>query len=246
MLVGNIALKLRKRETPFWRFLYHKAKSILCLHLPVIGPLHFFYQIVFYIHVFLREAMIWCLKFFYYEPLFRARCEHVGRRLHMEKLPYIVGSGKIRIGDDVFLSGKSNFIVGHKLCDSSVLEIGNNSQLGHGCSIVAGLRVSIGNNVMIAGGTTIRDNDGHPLDALERRQGLPVRREDIQPVEIKDDVWIGSHTYIGRGVVIGERSIIGAYAVVRRSIPPDSIVIGHPARVTGNVNDQLIKQSKDS
>jgi acetyltransferase-like isoleucine patch superfamily enzyme len=164
----------------------------------------------------------------------------------MEKLPYIAGSGKIRIGDDVFLSGKSSFIVGNKLCDSSVLEIGNNSKLGHGCDIVVGLRVSIGNNVMIASGTTIRDNDGHPLDALERRQGLPVRREDIQPVEIRDDVWIGAHAYIGRGVVIGERSIIGAYATVRKSVPPDSIVIGNPARVAGKVNDQLIKQSEDS
>ena len=230
MSIGDILLKIKKRESPFYATLFNIAEGVLRIHVPVVGPGKLFYKALYGVHVALRESIIWMLRFLYYEPLFRARCERVGKGLQMERLPYIEGHGKIVIGDNIYLSGKSTFLVGNKLCESSVLEIGNNSSIGHGCHITAGSRVSIGNNVMIAGGVRISDNDGHPLDTIERRQGLPVREEDIKPVEIKDDVWIGANSWIGKGVVIGERSIVGAHSVVRRSVPPDSIVVGNPGR----------------
>jgi maltose O-acetyltransferase len=34
-----------------------------------------------------------------------------------------------------------------------------------------------------------------------------------------------------KGVTIGARSVIGAGSIVRSDIPPDSIVMGNPARV---------------
>ena len=52
------------------------------------------------------------------------------------------------------------------------------------------------------------------------------------PVVIDDDVWIGTAAIILQGVHIGRGSIIGAGAVVTRDIPPFSIAVGVPARVT--------------
>lgn len=244
MFVENLILKLKRQESPFYAGLFKIAKRFLGFSIPVIGPIKLFYKVLYNFHVSLKATILWMLKFFYYVPMFKARCERVGKGLRMDKLPYITGHGKIIIGDNVYLSGKSSFGVGHKLCESSVLEIGNNTSIMHGCSINAGLRVSIGNNVLIASGVRIADNDGHPLDAHERMQGLPVKREDIKSVEIMDGAWIGVDSYIGKGVVIGERSVIGAHSVVVKSIPPDSIAAGCPARVIRKLDKLSIENSK--
>ena len=48
---------------------------------------------------------------------------------------------------------------------------------------------------------------------------------------IEDDCWIGSGVRILDGVTIGHGSIVGAGAVVTKSIPPYSIAVGVPAKV---------------
>jgi len=57
---------------------------------------------------------------------------------------------------------------------------------------------------------------------------------NCEPVLIGDDVWIGIGAIILQGIRIGRGSIIGAGAVVTRDIPPYSIAMGTPARVTGS------------
>lgn len=50
-------------------------------------------------------------------------------------------------------------------------------------------------------------------------------------VAIGDNVWIGEHVCILSGVTIGEGSIIGANAVVTKSVPAHSLAVGVPAKV---------------
>ncbi len=54
---------------------------------------------------------------------------------------------------------------------------------------------------------------------------------DEKPVVIEDDVWIGSRVIILPGVTIGKGSVIGASAVVTKSVPPYSVVAGNPAKI---------------
>lgn len=50
------------------------------------------------------------------------------------------------------------------------------------------------------------------------------------PIAIGDDAWICAEAFIGPGVTIGARSIVGARAVAMKDVPADTIVAGNPAR----------------
>lgn|GEM_PF-1042096 len=52
-----------------------------------------------------------------------------------------------------------------------------------------------------------------------------------EPIIIEDNVWITMNAIILPGVTIGRNSIIGAGSIVTKSIPPNSLVGGNPARV---------------
>ena len=71
------------------------------------------------------------------------------------------------------------------------------------------------------------------LELLSEVLGLEKYSHDIPtlPIVIEDDVWIGAHSLILKGVHIGARSIIAAGSVVTSDIPSDSIAGGNPAKV---------------
>jgi acetyltransferase-like isoleucine patch superfamily enzyme len=54
------------------------------------------------------------------------------------------------------------------------------------------------------------------------------------PVSIKDRAFIGNNAIILPGVVVGEQAIVGAGAVVTKSVEAKAVVAGIPARVMKN------------
>jgi acetyltransferase-like isoleucine patch superfamily enzyme len=50
-------------------------------------------------------------------------------------------------------------------------------------------------------------------------------------VIVEDGAIIGSRAVIKSGVRIGQNSVVAMAAVVTKDVPPDVIVMGHPARV---------------
>ncbi len=67
----------------------------------------------------------------------------------------------------------------------------------------------------------------HPMDAETRATGAEAGR----PITIGDNCWLGGGVVVCPGVRIGERTVIGAGAVVTRDIPSDSVAAGNPARI---------------
>ena len=55
------------------------------------------------------------------------------------------------------------------------------------------------------------------------------------PVKIGNCCYIGPNTVITKGVTIGDHSLIGAYTLVNKSIPENSIAFGIPVKVVGRV-----------
>jgi acetyltransferase-like isoleucine patch superfamily enzyme len=234
----NLIVQLRRGDGPFWGGLKRLARSILTIHVPVGLRTRPIFGFLYSLHVTAGAGALGVLRFFWFEPLFRSQCASVGQGLRMERLPFIDGRGKIVLGDHVRLSGKSDFMFGNRWNDAPELSIGDHSFVGHDCRFAVADSVRIGRHCLLAGGVSISDFDGHPIDPMLRRTE-PARPEAIRPVVIGDDVWIGARAIVLKGVMIGDRTIVGAGAVVTKSVPSDVLVAGNPARVVKSLVDQM-------
>lgn len=113
---------------------------------------------------------------------------------------------------------------------NAILTVGNNSGM-NGVMVYCSRSVQIGDNVKIGGGTRISDSNHHSLGFLSRRNPAEdCKYVKSAPIIIGDDVFIGANCYIGKGVSIGDRSIVAAGSVVVKSIPSDEIWGGNPAK----------------
>jgi acetyltransferase-like isoleucine patch superfamily enzyme len=105
------------------------------------------------------------------------------------------------------------------------LHIGEGTEIGDRTIINVSQRVEIGARCSISWDCEISDTDFHQVILIDG-QRPPVTK----PVIIEDDVWVGSHCLILKGVTIGHHSVIAAGSVVHHDVPPYSLVVGNPAR----------------
>ena len=210
-------------------------KWLYGLRLPVWGPVRWLYAALYWAGHAGAEAWRVISSFFLWAPLFTARCTRVGKRLNLERLPFITGGGCIEVGDDVRISGKINIAFTTRIHPHPALRVGDRVFIGHACSFTIAQEIAIGDDCLIAGGVQVRDNDGHPLDPEARRRRDPVTADTVAPVRIGANAWIGSRAIILKGVVIGENAVVAAESVVTKDVPPNTIVAGNPARAIRTV-----------
>jgi acetyltransferase-like isoleucine patch superfamily enzyme len=112
------------------------------------------------------------------------------------------------------------------------------AQIGENCFIAVRsfgtepYLIKIGNHVVISVGVELHTHDG----------GTWIFRKDMPdlrmygPIVVGDNCLIGINAQILPNVTIGSNSIVGAGSVVISDVPPNSIVMGIPARVFGSVD----------
>lgn len=142
-------------------------------------------------------------------------------------------SGVVSLGNNVMFNSYTAHSWNSKckliVLANATLTIGDYSGM-NGAMIYCSQRVVIGKHVKIGGGTRISDSNHHSLDYKIRRTSRDYKLAKSAPVIIGDDVFIGANCYIGKGVTIGDRSIVAAGSVVVKSIPADEIWGGNPAK----------------
>ncbi|MCL1889839.1 MAG: CatB-related O-acetyltransferase [Desulfovibrionaceae bacterium] len=67
-------------------------------------------------------------------------------------------------------------------------------------------------------------------EAPEKYQPCPYDDRETAPIVIGHDVWIGQHTLLKKGIVIGDGAVVAAGSVVTRDVAPFMMVGGVPAK----------------
>jgi acyl-[acyl carrier protein]--UDP-N-acetylglucosamine O-acyltransferase len=93
--------------------------------------------------------------------------------------------------------------------------------------------VKIGEGFISAPGSIILAHDASTI--------IHCGKTRVEKTIIGKHVFLGANAVILPGVEVGDNAIIGAGAVVTKNVPPDSIVVGNPARVVSTVKDYILK-----
>jgi acetyltransferase-like isoleucine patch superfamily enzyme len=183
-----------------------------------------------------RTARQWAQKWRWYErnslPWNRARIHwEFMRREAFVRWPVhgnvleALGEGRLEIGPQALLEPG----VWLTAPGSARIMIGAGTFLNLGVMVASFELVEIGAHCMFANGCFVTDGS-HRFDDPHRPitwQGFTSKG----PTRVGDNVWCGANVVITSGVMVGERSVIGANSVVTTDIPAYSIAAGAPARV---------------
>ncbi|KKB11771.1 acetyltransferase [Devosia geojensis] len=138
-------------------------------------------------------------------------------------------------------------------------DVGDETRIGTFVEIqkgaVVGERCKISSHCFICEGVTIEDGVflGHGVmftnDLYPRAVGVDgeLKGKDdwtLTRTLVCRNASIGSNSTILAGVTIGEYALVGAGAVVTRSVPPGAVVAGVPARIVGQVTDMPVARKR--
>lgn len=115
------------------------------------------------------------------------------------------------------------------ICDHVFIE--NDVRVGDRVTIKCGVQlwdgVTLEDDVFIGANVTFTN------DAFPRSKQYP---ESFLSAIVRKGASIGANATILPGLTIGRKAMVGAGAVVTHDVPPNAIVTGNPARITGYVD----------
>ena len=121
--------------------------------------------------------------------------------------------GSISLNNSIIRSG------GKIVTNGGKIVFGRNVFINHNFVMYCHESINIGSNVQIGPNVVIYDHD-HTFC----NEYIDKDKFTKQPVNIKDNTWIGANVTILKGVTIGEHCVIGAGSLITHSIPSGSIV----------------------
>ena len=145
----------------------------------------------------------------------------------------------VRIYDNVVFNTEygGSISIGEKtelLYGVLLMTYGGNITIGKNCSInpytvlYGHGNLTIGDNVLIAGHCLIIPAN-HIFEDIHRP--INSQGETRKGIIIEDNVWIGAGCRVLDGVTIGTGAIVAAGAVVNKSVSPNTVVGGIPAKL---------------
>lgn len=143
------------------------------------------------------------------------------------------GQGTIHIGDNTNFGfrlagrlGRGEILLQARTPEAEII-IGRDNWLNNNTSLCAVQSIRIGNLCRIGDFVAIMDADFHEINPATRDRSVGT----VKPVNIGNNVWIGSRVMVLKGASIGDNSVIAAMSVVTTAIPANCVAAGVPAKV---------------
>ncbi len=160
------------------------------------------------------------LREFYYRPLLK----HMGRNVLIDTGVYLTGPANISLGDYVWID--INCILNAYIGE---ITIGRRVHVAPFSIIGARAPIVLEDYVGLSASVKIYSNTEHPVEG--KRMSGPMIPEDLKafrsaPVTLRKDSFVGANSVILPGVELGEGSVVGANAVISKSVAPYDIVVG--------------------
>jgi len=163
---------------------------------------------------------------------------------------YLAISKDVKLGKDVKLSKFINLYgceIGDETKIGAFVEIQKNATVGKRCKISS--------HTFVCEGVTIEDNVfvGHGVmfinDLYPRAttgEGALQTEADwkVERTVVKKGASIGSGATILANLTIGENAIVGAGSTVTRDVPPNTIVVGCPAKILRKIEPRSANQGE--
>jgi acetyltransferase-like isoleucine patch superfamily enzyme len=181
-----------------------------------------------------RTERLWLLmlrlKRLGYTRLMGGRFAHMGKTSRLDLPVKLNGPHLVRVGERVQICEHTWLNAHDDRGDGQpTLHIGDGSYIGRFGHINAWRSVHIGKHVLIADRVFVSDCSHEYADTSR-----PIWLQGdkfVAPVQLKDGCWIGIGAVILPGVTIGRNAVVGANAVVSKSVPDGAVVAGIPARI---------------
>lgn len=154
------------------------------------------------------------MKDYFVHPKAVCETKEIGEKTRIWAFAYVLEGAKI---------GRDANICSHTFIESDVV-LGDRVTVKSGVQLWDGLRVE--DDVFIGPNATFTN------DLFPRSKQTPATFEKTR---ICCGASIGANATIIGGITIGQNAMVGAGAVVTRSVPPNAIVVGNPGRIKGYV-----------
>ncbi len=137
-------------------------------------------------------------------------------------------------------------------------EIGDNTKIGAFVEIQKGAKIGknckISSHTFICEGVTIEDevfighnvtfiNDAYPKAVTDGGNLQTENDWECTATLIRRGASIGSSATLMCGITVGEKALVGAGSMVTRDIPPNTIVVGNPARAIRKIGKDKSNES---
>ncbi|MGI0492275.1 acyltransferase [Alkalinema pantanalense CENA528] len=118
------------------------------------------------------------------------------------------------------------------------LILGEKCFINRNCYFDLSAPVILEDNVVIGHGVTFITAD-HGIAGADRRAGSAIGK----PITIGRGAWIGANATLLPGITIGAGSVVAAGAVVTKSIAPNTVVAGVPAKLLRELPEAVHSES---